>query len=88
MRVTAVIVLCLVVLMIIGCAAFQRTISDIKEDPAAFKAEAGEITAAIDTVSPVHTGLGGVAAGYLIAFLRKMYVNKKKEEATKLAKVK
>ena len=88
MKTSMFLVLILAVIMVVGCAAFKETVKEIKADPGAFAAEAGEITTAVNNVSPIHTGMAGVAAGYLIAFARRMYVNNKKEKATELAKLK
>lgn len=88
MRMSTLLVLVVALVFLAGCAAFKTTVKDIKNDPGTFVSEAGEVTTAVNNLSPVPTGAAGVAVGYVIAFLRRMYVNYKKEQAIALAELK
>ena len=84
-------ILLLVPILLSGCAAFKATTQEIREDPAAFQAEAAQVTAGLNTVAiPLGGPIGGGAAvgiGYALCFLRRLYTNWRKEEAKKRAKL-
>ena len=81
MRANFLIVICLLMLLVIGCAAFRTTVDDIKADPSAFKEEASLISTGAATAFPTAPALALLAAGYGIAFVRRWYVNLRKKEA-------
>ena len=77
------ILVCLVMFIFIGCAAFRATVEEIKDSPEAFKAEAKVITQGTQMAFPGIPYLACAGIGYGLSFLRKLYKNYKKKEATK-----
>ena len=77
-------VLVMIPLLVAGCLALKDTVRGIKDDPGAFQQEASEITGALQVIGgpvmpvalPVLVGIG-----YRVAFLRRLYVNWRKQEA-------
>ena len=72
-------ILILLVVLLCGCAAVLETIGGIKKDPAGFQKEAQANTIALNLLFPI--GGAAVGAGYGLAFLRRLYVNRKRKEA-------
>ncbi len=75
----------ILVICITGCAAMRATVSDIKGNPKAFRAEAEEIGNAIKPGLPAAIPVGvGTGIGYALAFFRRLYVNMKKKESKEM----
>lgn len=70
----------LIMFLVIGCATLHRTVDEIKSDVPAFQSDASQYSSAFMTLLPPSAAIG---AGYLIAFLRRLYKNYKIEKATK-----
>jgi len=81
MKLSFLIIICISLLVMVGCAATKATIADIKADPEGFKNEAQDITTGIGTAFPLLPTAAGVGIGYGIAFLRRLYVNLRKKKA-------
>lgn len=72
---------CLIMFIIAGCATFRTTLDEIKDDPTAFKEEAKGIAGPLAVVFPGIPYAACVGIGYAISFARRMYKNYKKKEA-------
>ena len=75
------ILVCLILFIFVGCAAFRATVDEIKDDPAAFKAEAKAISEPIGAAFPTIPYAACAGIGYGLSFLRRLYKNYKKKEA-------
>ncbi len=71
----------LALFIIAGCATLKETLSGIKDDPEAFKAEAKAVSDPVGVAFPGIPYAACVGIGYAVSFARRMYKNLKKKEA-------
>lgn len=72
-------ILLLVLLVLCACVPLRLTYDEVRQDPSGFVAEANRV----NSVLPIGDDLSlplGMASGYLLAFLRRLYVNWRKSK--------
>ena len=75
------ILVCLIMLIAVGCATFKATVDEIRSDPEAFKAEARAVSEPIGVAFPTLPFVACAGIGYGLSFLRRLYKNYKKQQA-------
>ena len=81
MKLEHLLLFCLVLFLIAGCATFKETLGGIRDDPTAFKNEAIVIAEGTKMVFPGLPYAAVLGIGYALSFARRMYKDYKKKEA-------